>query len=308
MTVPMRHEDPEVDLYQLLGLDPGASSSEISRAYRRLARWRHPDVDRTPGASQRFAEITRAYRVLSNPRARARYDLGPASRRARNGTVRVQDAWSPWTTDWVRASSTAQEAFWLGDRGPTHAFHLGSRPRPHQDEEAEVELTVEESCNGATRTVTVTSDKDTQRLHVVIPAGAIDGDRVEVPIWRPGGPTAPAVFLRVRLAAHERYRVDGRDLHVSLPLSPWEAALGASIEIAIPAGQAAIDVPAGIATGQTLTLAGRGIPNPAGPAGDLHAHAHIVVPARLTTAERDLFRQLARASTFNPRTAAAPPP
>jgi curved DNA-binding protein len=190
-----------------------------------------------------------------------------------------------------------------------HAFHLGTdlptRP-PAESEEAELELTVEESYHGTTRTVTVTSHDNTQTLHVVIPPGVIDGDRIEVPTQLPGGRATPAVFLRVRLAPPERYQLDGRDLHVPLPLAPWEAALGATIALDTPGRPANIEVPAGTCTGHVLTLPGLGIPNPTGPAGDLHAHVRIVLPARLTPAERDLFRRLAETSTFDPRTTAAP--
>ena len=181
--------------------------------------------------------------------------------------------------------------------------------RSVENEEAELELTIEESYHGTTRTVTVTSPDHTESVHVAIPPGVIDGDRIEVPTTHlPGGRDTSAVFLRVRLAPHERYELDGRDLHVRLPLSPWEAALGSTIALDTPAGLAAIDVPAGTCTGHELTLPGYGLPNPAGPAGHLYVHAHIDVPAKLTQPERDLFRRLATTSTFNPRTTTASQP
>lgn len=314
MTAPSPTEQPSRDPYQVLGLDPGASGTEISRAYRRLARRYHPDVDATPGAAQRFADITRAYRMLSDPRARARYDAGRAPRRTRTTSASTgphRGSWSPWSTSRAQPRVTPFEAFPLGGPIVAHAFHLGTDTpaRPSPDEEAELELTLEESYLGTTRTVTVTSNDHSDTIHVVIPPGLVDGDRIEVATTHlPGGRNSPAVFLRVRLTPHHRYQPDGRDLHVRLALSPWEAALGATIALDSPAGPVTIDVPAGTCSGQVLTLPGRGLPNPAGAAGNLFAHAHIVVPGRLTPQERDLFRRLATTSAFNPRTAAAPQP
>lgn len=308
MTASSSDEQAGPDLYQVLGLNPGASRAEITRAYRRLARRYHPDVDTTPGAAQRFADVTRAYRVLSDPRARARYDSSRAPRGSRIPTRSHPGSWSPWTTARVRPGSTPREAFWLGAPTLAHAFHLGTDMPvgpPADSEEAEVELTLEESCHGTTRAVTVTSQHSSETLHVVIPPGVLDGDRIEVPTTHlPGGRGTPAVFLRVKLAPLEPYELDGRDVHVRLLLSPWEAALGVTITLDTPRGPVNLDVPAGTCTGQVLSLPGHGIPNPSGPAGDLCAHARIVVPAQLTPLERDLFRQLAAASTFNPRTAA----
>lgn len=311
MTAPTAGEQPGPDLYRVLGLDPGASSAEITRAYRRLARRHHPDVDTTPGAAQRFAEITRAYRVLSDPRARARYDASRVARPGRTTSGSHHAAWSPWTAARVRSRSSPRDAFWLGGPSWAPAFHLGTDgpANPSGHEEAELELTLEESYQGTTRTVTVTSHHGSESIHVTIPPGLIDGDRVEVPTTHlAGGRDARPVLLRVGLVVPEGYQLDGRDLHVRLPLSPWEAAVGATIALDTPAGPVTIEVPAGTCTGHLLTLPAHGIPNPTGPAGNLYAHAHIVVPAHLTPTERDLFHRLATASSFNPRTVATAPP
>lgn len=311
MTAPTAGEQPGADLYQALGLDPGASSAEITRAYRRLARRHHPDVDTTPGAAQRFAEITHAYRVLSDPRARARYDASRVPRPGRTTTGSQHAAWSPWTTARVRPRSRPRDTFWLGEPSLAHAFHLGTDTpaEPSGHEEVELQLTLEESCHGTTRTVTVTSHHGSASIHVAIPPGVIDGDRIEVPTTHlRGGRDALPIFLHVRLVVPEGYQLDGRDLHVGLPLSPWEAALGTTIALDTPAGPVTIDVPAGTCSGHLLTLPAHGLPNPTGPPGSLHAHAHIVVPTHLTPAERDLFHRLATASSFNPRTAPAATP
>ena len=311
MTAASPNEHPSRDLYQVLGVTPSANSAEITLAYRRLARRYHPDVDTTPGATHRFAEITHAFRVLSDPGARARYDATRAPRRTRTPTASHHGPWSPWTASRTNPGRTRREAIWLGGPSLANAFHLGFDlpSRSVENEEAELELTIEESYHGTTRTVTVTSHDRTESVHVDIPPGVIDGDRIEVKTTHlPGGRDTPAVFLRVRLAPHERYELGGRDLHVRLPLSPWEAALGSTIAFETPAGPIDLDVPAGTCTGHELTLPGCGLPNPAGPAGHLYVHAHIDVPAKLTQLERDLFRRLATTSTFNPRTTTASQP
>ena len=313
MTASRHSEQPGSDLYRILGLDPDASSDEITRAYRRLARHYHPDVDTTPGAASRFAEVTRAYRVLADPKARARYDAGRIPRRAGppSDAGYSRGSCPPWPATRVRPDRIPHDAFWLAAAGLTPPFHLNADlpVRSPRDDETELELTLQESYQGTTRTVTVTSQDSCESIHVVVPPGTIDGDRIEVPTISPrGGGNTPPVVLRVRLVPPEGYRLDGRDLHVQLTLSPWEAALGATITLDTPAGPVSIDVPPGTCSGRVLTVPAHGIPNPNGPFGNLHAHTHILVPTRLTSAERDLFERLATTSNFNPRTPTAPGP
>lgn len=109
------------------------------------------------------------------------------------------------------------------------------------------------------------------------------------------------LYLLVRIAPHPRYRVEGRDIHVDLPLAPWEAALGATVAVETPGGEAKVNVPAGSSSGRRLRLRGKGMPNPKGTAGDLYAEVKIMVPSKLTAQERELFQELANTSTFDPR-------
>ena len=248
MTASRHSEQTGSDLYRILGLDPDASSDEITRAYRRLARHYHPDVDTTPGAASRFAEVTRAYRVLADPKARARYDASRIPRRAGppSDAGYSRGSCPPWPATRVRPDRIPHDAFWLAAAGLTPPFHLNADlpVRSPRDDETELELTLQESYQGTTRTVTVTSQDSSESIHVVIPPGTIDGDRIEVPTISPrGGGNTPPVVLRVRLVPPEGYRLDGRDLHVQLTLSPWEAALGATITLDTPAGPVSIDVP-----------------------------------------------------------------
>src|SRR5439155_859470 len=164
----------------------------------------------------------------------------------------------------------------------------------------ELELTVEEAYHGGRRRITL----DGRSLDVNIPAGVVDGQRIRLSGQggRGGDGAAPGdLYLIVRIAPHPRYRVEGRDVHVDLPLAPWEAALGASVAIDTPGGEAKVTVPAGTSTGKRLRLRGRGLPHPRGKPGDLYAEAKIMVPGQLSAQERGLFEQLAAASNFDPR-------
>lgn len=308
MTGPLANGQPAVDLYVVLGIDPGAGGAQVARAYRRLARRYHPDVNTTPFAAERFGQVAHAYRVLSDARSRASYDAGrtpsgatvPSTRTGPETPLRP-----PRTSGPGRSGLTPREAFWLGNRLRPDAFHLGgdrpAPPSPRCDEVA-LELSIEEAYQGTSRGVTITSYDGTDTVSVVIPPGAITGDPIHVPAAHlPGGRHVPAIILRVRLLAHDRYRVQGRDVHVCLPLSPWEAALGTTVAVDTPAGPLPVDVPAGTSSGRVLAVPGGGIPNRAGPSGQLHAHARIVVPDQLTTTERHLLERLAAASPFNPR-------
>ena len=186
---------------------------------------------------------------------------------------------------------------------------LGSRrrswgPIPGADQEAELTLTVEEAFRGGSRSITLSSPDGPRSYDVTIPPGVSDGQRIRL-AGQGGQGTGDAppgdLYLVVRLAPHPRYRVEGRDLYVDLPLSPWEAALGARVAVETPGGEAKLRVPAGTSSGRRLRLKGRGLPNRRGPPGDLFAEARIMVPATLSKDERRLFEELARKSTFDPR-------
>jgi curved DNA-binding protein len=313
MTATDAGREQAADLYRVLGVEPRATTAEIAQAYRRLARRHHPDVDDSSGAAERFARITHAYRVLSDPGARARYDAQRAARRSAvlHPPASASPGWSRATTSRPRAGTGADGVFWLGAPGFfSRAFGLGAdvpRGPAVREEEVELELSVEEAYRGTSRTVTVTSRHGTDSVCVAIPPGSVTGQRIEVPLTHlAGSRPPPPVILRVRLAPHERYHVDGRHVHLQLPLSPWEAVLGATVALETPAGPTTVNVPAGTSTGHVLTLPGHGIPDPAGPPGDLCLHARVVVPAEPTPAERDLFERLAATATFNPRTSTTP--
>jgi curved DNA-binding protein len=175
---------------------------------------------------------------------------------------------------------------------------------PGADQEAELELSVEEAYSGGRRRVTLSGPDGARTLEVTIPSGVTDGQRIRLAGQGGRGGDGAAsgdLYLVVRLAPHPRYRIDGRDITADLPLAPWEAALGATVAIDTPGGEAKVRVPPGTSSGRRLRLRGRGLPNPRGNPGDLFAEARVMVPPRLTDEERRLFEQLASTSTFDPR-------
>jgi curved DNA-binding protein len=287
------------DFYRALGVPRTASQEEIQRAYRSLARRHHPDVSKQPGSEERFKEISEAYQVLSDPELRRRYDtFGPDFRQ-------VPDDIDP--AAWQRAQARARSSrgservrvrtgtgadFGL-DFDIENLFGGGMFAARPPSREAEVEVTVEEAYRGAERTLTMSGPDGIRAVRVTIPAGVADGQRIRL--------SQGDVDLVIRLAPHDRYRVEGRDLTVDLPLTPWEAALGTIVAVDTPDGEAKVRVPPETSSGRKLRLRGRGLPNPRGQAGDLYAEARIVMPAHLTPGQQRLFAELAATSTFDPR-------
>jgi curved DNA-binding protein len=310
-----------VDFYEALGVDRNASQQEIQRAYRKLARTYHPDINSDPGAEDRFKQISEAYDVLSDPETRKRYDaFGPDFRRVPDDVdpetwARAQAASSSAGGRWDRAPQGGRRVDFgpeAGDVGIDDLFEqlFGRRGRERwgpiagADQEVELTLSVEEAYTGGKRWLTLTGPDGQRSVEVTIPPGAVDGQRIRVAGQGgqgTGGAPQGDLYLVVRLAPHPRYRVEGRDIYVTLPLAPWEAALGATVPVDTPGGEGKVRVPPGTSSGRRLRLRGRGMPNPRGNAGDMYAEVRIMVPSQLTRDERRLFDELARVSNFDPR-------
>jgi curved DNA-binding protein len=320
------------DFYDALGVSRTASADEIQRAYRKLARTYHPDVNKEPGAEDRFKEVSEAYDVLSDPETRQRYDaFGPSFRRVPEGVD--PDTWRAAQQPGAqqRASTGPRGGTWTtvgdgdvftrfgGDMADIDIEDLfgdffggsgrgrGARsagPRRGADAEAEVQISVEEAYTGGLRKLTLEDSGGTWTLEVKIPAGVVDGQRIRLK-GQGGSGAAGAeqgdLYLVVRITPDRRYRLDGRDVIVELPVSPWEAALGAKVPVDIPGGEAKVSVPAGSSSGRRLRLKGKGLPNPKGEPGDLYAEVKIMVPRRVDKQEKKLFEELARVSDFDPR-------
>ena len=303
------------DYYAILGVAKTASADDIKKAYRKLARKFHPDVSKEKDAEEKFKAMAEAYETLKDPEKRAAYDqlgshctgagipaaagLGAALRarpdvvrRCRPGRPVCRVRWCPGIPSPRRPECA---------RSPAATSRLRVRVTLEQafhGTEVQLDLSVPEyDENGVAHRVP-------RLVTVRIPRGVTDGQKLRVP-GKGGkgvrGGRAGDLYLDIAVSPHKLFRADGLDLFVDLPLAPWEAVLGATIELPTPAGPVQLKVPAGTRAGQQLRLSKRGLVRPDGSAGNLFAIVQIAVPTVLDDAQRALFRQLAESSTFNPR-------
>ena len=302
------------DYYEVLGVSRDATAEQLQGAFRTLARKYHPDVNKDPSAENRFKEINEAYQVLSDPDTRARYDrFGEDFRRVPEDWQERAGAGAGGVGGYRDAGpSGARVRYGQGFGGAGAGINIddlfggmfggsgGFGPIPGADQEAVLELTVEEAYRGGRRQISL----DGRSYGVNIPAGVIDGQRIRLAgEGGRGSGDGPAgdLYLKVRIKPHPRFRLDGRDVNVALQVSPWEAVLGTTVVISTPGGEAKVKVPPGSSTGRRLRLRGEGMPNPHGGAGDLYAEMKVMVPSKPTARERELFEQLAAESSFDPR-------
>jgi curved DNA-binding protein len=307
------------DYYEILGVPKDATADAIKKAYRKLAHKYHPDVSKDPKGEEKFKDVSEAYKTLKDPEARAAYD--------RLGSHRPGEDFQP-PPGWGQQ---------FGDRGGNFSFEdldlsdlfagLGGRgggfraggqrggnfPIPGQDYEVTAPITIEDAYRGTELdlNLSVPEYDEHGRMHRVplafkarIPKGVTDGERLRLPgkggKGVNGGPNGN-LFLTIALQPHPLYRATGHDLYLDLPLAPWEAALGASVEVPTLGGPVRLKVPAGTNTGQKLRLGKRGLPKRREGEGDLFAIVQIVVPPSPSEREKTLFKDLAEASTFDPR-------
>jgi curved DNA-binding protein len=302
------------DYYQILGVERDADTDAVKKAYRKLAHKYHPDVSKDPAGEEKFKEIADAYQTLKDPEKRAAYDqLG---RHAPGQEFRPPPDWGQQFGD----APFSAEDIDLADLfaglagGRRRGAHQGGPVQmPGQDYEVTAHISLDDAWHGTTveLNLTVPEYDDSGRLHRVersfkarIPKGATDGQRLR--LRGKGGKGFNAgpdgdLYLNIALHPHALYRVSGHDLYLDLPLTPWEAALGAVVEVPTPGGSVHLKVPPGTHAGQKLRLAKRGLPKPREGEGDLFAIVQIVVPTVLSERERALFKELSDASTFNPR-------
>jgi curved DNA-binding protein len=284
------------DYYEVLGVSRDADQDAIRRAYRKLARQYHPDLNSDEGAEERFKELGEAYEVLSDPERREQYDrLGAEWRQAEQGAP--NENFAEFFTDQGWGDGIGAEF-----RGDLFEALFGARAQPAggpvrgRDREALLELSLEDALAGGRRRLAL----DGRHVNVNFPAGVRDGQLIRLAgrgaegLY--GGPPGD-LFLRVALKPHPHFHRRGdHDLDVDLPITPSQAALGATVTVETPTGSAQIRVPAGSSSGRRLRLRGRGLPRRGGESGDLHAVVKIVVPKTLSDRERELYEQLAESS------------
>lgn len=305
------------DYYDTLGVARSATADEIKKAFRRLARKYHPDVSKEPNAEARMKEINEAFAVLSDPEKRAAYDqIGQGFHAGQE--FRPPPDWDAGFEFSGRGFSGAEAADFsdffselFGTRmGRTGARGGGFHMRG-EDHHAKIMLDLEDAYQGASRTLTLRVPRmdaygrtvlAEHTLNVRIPKGIHEGKVIRLAgQGNPGmgGGQPGDLYLEVHFKAHPRYRVEGRDVYASLPVAPWEAALGASVAASVPDGTVEVRIPAGSQTGRKLRLKGRGIPGTS--PGDLYLVLETVLPPANTPKARELYETMAREMAFNPR-------
>lgn len=321
------------DYYAILGVAKDASKADIQKAYRKLARKYHPDVNSGPEAEAKFKEINEAHEVLKDPEKRSRYDqFGSAwkqSQQTGGPPPGFEDIFTVFTSgggggqaggfDFGGGEGFSSFFDMLfggqgpGQRGPGGAggpqvrWSTGGRPTQRgADHEATISLTLEEAAQAGERELTLTDPTTGQRktLRVKIPQGIRPGQRIR--LSGQGGSGSGSndrgdLYLRVELRPSADFELDGDDLKTVLWVSPWEAALGGQADVQTLNGAVKVKIPAGSSSGRRIRLRGKGFPRTSGGAGDLLAEIRIRVPEKLTDRERQLFEDLGEASDFDPR-------
>jgi curved DNA-binding protein len=298
------------DYYATLEVPKTASAEEIKKAYRRLVRKYHPDVSKEPDADAKTKALNEAYDVLGDPEKRAAYDeLGSAAQFQAGQGFRPPPDWGSGFE-----SSADNDHDFFADL----FAHVGGRRRSFQmrgdDSHATLQIDLRDAYQGASRTITLRVPELDERgrvitrertLNINIPKGVTAGQQLRLSgQGQPGtgGAEAGDLYLEIQFAPDARYRVDGRDVYETVPVAPWEAALGGEIEVPTPSGRVTVTVPARSQSGRKLRLKGRGIPAAgAAPAGDLYLLLDIVLPPADTDTARKLYQQMARDMAFDPR-------
>ena len=303
------------DYYKILGVERGASETDIKKAFRKLAHKYHPDVSKEKDAEAKFKDVNEAYQTLSDPEKRAAYDqLG---QRRDGSNFEPPPGWGGFGG----AGASGFGGFDFGDSGFDFSdlfSHMGAsrarQPEAGEDLNAEVQITPEQAFNGTTVSLSLREPEAgadgrvrhvTKTLEVKVPAGTISGQRMRLagkggPGYN-GGPNGN-LYITINISEGGRFRVDGRDVYLTVPLAPYEAVLGSEAVIpTLSGGKISVKVPAGAKAGQKIRIAGKGFPNKKGAAGDMYLVISIVVPPAPTEEEKELYKRLSEVSTFNPR-------
>ena len=305
------------DYYKILGVERNAGADDVKQAYRRLARKYHPDVSKESNAKEKFQEVNEAYEVLKDKEKRAAYD--------QLGQYRSGESFHPppdWEAQYWRGASNADfthmdfadlfEQIFGGSAGFTHK---GARGFKGQDVEATVEISLEQAFQGTEMTLQIqlpelTSQgyimKSPKAVKVRIPKGAIDGQKLRV--RGKGGPGINEggngdLYLYIKIKPHNLFKLKRYDLYLDLPVTPWEAALGADVDVPTINSKVKLKIKPGTKSGQRLRIPDKGLSRPEGGFGDFYAVIRIANPDTLSEKEQALYQQLQSTSSFNPREA-----
>lgn len=302
------------DYYKILGVSEDASQDEIRKKYRRLAHKYHPDVSKEPDAEERFKEVGEAYEVLRDEDKRRQYD------ELRRGGWRGGEDFTP-PPGWEQAGFGGgfRDAGSFGDAGGFSEFFEslfgglgGARrstgpggfhargPQRGGDARARLDIDLETAYRGGTRRVTVNSAEGPRTLDVNIPKGVRDGQTIRLKGQGSPGPGGRGdLLLEIRVRPHSRFRVDGRDVHTEVPVTPWEAALGARVNVPTLDGEVKLRIPPGSNSGRRMRLRGRGLPG--SPPGDQFVEIQVMTPPAETDEQKALYRKMAEEFQFHPR-------
>jgi curved DNA-binding protein len=324
------------DYYKTLGVSKSASAEEIKKAFRKLARQHHPDVNKKPEAEKRFKEVNEANEVLSDPEKRKRYDeVGPDFARYANagGFAGGNGGARPGNFTWTYNTSSPGGAGFdeatdfsdffrtlFGDAGGMSGTFSGedllaragrggrrgqARQLPGKDVEYELEIALPEAYKGLEQQIEVTDPSGkTRRLKVKVPAGVRDGQRIRLAgqgAPGSGGASAGDLYLRIKVKPHPLYQRDGDDLRMELPVALHEAALGAEVTVPTLKGRVSLRIPPETQNGRTIRLAGQGMPRTSGAFGDLYVTVKVVLPTKLGDEDRESIRRIGERHPEDPR-------
>jgi curved DNA-binding protein len=296
------------DYYDTLGVSRGASAEEIKRAYRKLARKFHPDVSKEKNAEARFKDVQEAYEVLKDPEKRGAYDqLGRNYRPgqqfrpppdwnqhfSQSGTHRFSDlnGFSDFFSSLFGGAGGLGGSGGPGGGGGFGGAGFGGAGGQSEVDAGVIEITVEEAFSGTKRRVAIHEGARPRQVDVQIPAGIADGQALRI-----AGGGRQALIFRIKIQPHPLYAVHGRDVHIELPVAPWEAALGAKVAVPTLGGTVELTVPPGAQCGLKLWLRGRGLPG-----GDQLVIIKLVTPAAETSQAREAYERMRRDLKFDPR-------
>jgi curved DNA-binding protein len=294
------------DYYDTLGVKRDADAEEIKRAYRKLARKFHPDVSKEKNAEAKFKDVQEAYEALKDPAKRATYDhLGRDYRPghdfrpppewnqhfSNSGTHRFSDL-NGFSDFFSSLFGGAGGAGGVGSGGIGPAGGAGGPAAQPEADAGVLEVTVEEAFSGTKRRVSLHEAGRVRQVDVQIPAGIVDGQALRIP----GGGTRSALIFRIRMRPHPLYTLHGRDVHIEMPVAPWEAALGAKVAVPTLGGTVELTVPAGAQSGQKLRLRGRGLAG-----ADQLVIIKLVTPAAETAQAREAYERMRHELNFDPR-------
>lgn len=288
------------DYYKIMGVSRDAAAKDIKMAYRRLARKYHPDLSKEPKAEEKFKELGEAYEVLKDPEKRKIYDQYGNDWEQRQ---RAQSAPSGPAWDDLNANHQYSSDFFESLFGGAPHFRQRHQQQPGADYHGDVSINLEEAYTGTVKELHLPhAEKGRQTIKVKIPVGVQSGQKIRLTgqggAGKSGAPKGD-LYLTIHVEKHPFFDVMGNDIYLSLPVAPWEAALGSTIVVPTLGGKVDLKIPAGSQGGQTLRLKKRGLPGAA--PGDQLVLLKIVTPQATTEAAKAFYKKMAEELPFNPR-------